>query len=162
MTKVTDSKEAVDLDLETLQLDIKALQQNHEEDRKEFQDTATCNKIFACIQTNFDKIQANFRKLLAIRIPDTEDDPAEASAQASGGQIVQLTETPQEDQNSYRHIVLLTDQVVLLLALVCYMISMERRKFWTAQPRSLIDTLTMQLTSKTRSTFNKSIISRTF
>lgn len=38
MSKTTESGETADLQLESLELDIKALQRNREEDRKEFQE----------------------------------------------------------------------------------------------------------------------------
>lgn len=38
MTRVTESGDTADLQLDSLELDIKTLQRNREEDRKEFQD----------------------------------------------------------------------------------------------------------------------------
>lgn len=65
MTKVMESGKNVDLELESLQLDNKTMQQYPEEDQEEFLDfTATINKNFASIQKNFKKIQNNFKQML--------------------------------------------------------------------------------------------------
>lgn len=61
---VAETQDTEVLELESLQLDIKTLRQEREEDRKEFyQFTDTVNKNFASIQRNFKKIQVSLQKL---------------------------------------------------------------------------------------------------
>ena len=56
-------------------MDIKTLQQEQEEDRKEFYQFAeSVNKNFANIQRNFKKIQSTLQKLAAEQSTDKEED----------------------------------------------------------------------------------------
>ncbi|KAE8800831.1 hypothetical protein D1007_23539 [Hordeum vulgare] len=71
-----------DMQLASLELDIKAIQINKEEDRKEFQEFRTMvNKNFATMQSNFDKIHGNFRRLLVE--PGSDEGQVERSEQGS-------------------------------------------------------------------------------
>lgn len=74
MAPLDDSTTTNELELESLVLDMKALHRTQEEDRREFQDfQTTVNRNFALMQSNFDKIQENFKKLLLEPdLPDTE------------------------------------------------------------------------------------------
>ncbi|KAE8766472.1 hypothetical protein D1007_62304 [Hordeum vulgare] len=65
MTGPADSVLIGDLQLASLELDVKTLQNSREQDKKEFHEfLAMVNKNFVTMQNNFDKIQDNFRKLL--------------------------------------------------------------------------------------------------
>ncbi|KAE8782829.1 hypothetical protein D1007_43772 [Hordeum vulgare] len=65
MTGQVDSIVTAYLHLASLELDIKTMQNNREEDRKKYHEFRTMvNKNFVTVQGNFDKIEDNFRKLL--------------------------------------------------------------------------------------------------
>ncbi|KAE8819818.1 hypothetical protein D1007_02189 [Hordeum vulgare] len=65
MARVAESATTADLQLESLELDLKSLRQERDEDRKEFhQFQATVNKNLITMQNFFDKIQDNFTRLL--------------------------------------------------------------------------------------------------
>ncbi|KAE8782098.1 hypothetical protein D1007_44617 [Hordeum vulgare] len=82
MVEHATSLVTANLQLASLELDIKAIQINREEDRKEFQDFRTMvNKNFATMQSNFDKIQENFRRLLVE--PGSDEGQVERSKQGS-------------------------------------------------------------------------------
>ncbi|KAE8800330.1 hypothetical protein D1007_24183 [Hordeum vulgare] len=82
MAERVASLATVALQLASLELDIKAIHSNREEDRKEFQDFRTMvNKNFATMQSNFAKIQENFRRLLVE--PGSDEGQVERSEQGS-------------------------------------------------------------------------------
>ncbi|KAE8771655.1 hypothetical protein D1007_56444 [Hordeum vulgare] len=82
MTGQGDSMVTADLQLASLELDIKTLQNSREEDRKEFHEFRTMvNKNFVTMQGNFDKIQEIFRKLLMDQ--GAEEEQLERSEQGS-------------------------------------------------------------------------------
>ncbi|KAE8798620.1 hypothetical protein D1007_26105 [Hordeum vulgare] len=82
MTGQAASVVTAGLQLASLELDIKAIQINKEEDRKEFQEFHTMvNKNFVTMQSNFDKIQEIFRKLLLE--PASDEGQLERSEQGS-------------------------------------------------------------------------------
>ncbi|KAI4976444.1 hypothetical protein ZWY2020_050051 [Hordeum vulgare] len=82
-----------DLQLASLHLDIKTLQNNREEDRKEFHEFRTMvNKNFVTMQGNFDKIQENFRKLLMDH--GAEEEQLECSEQGSAQKKVEEVHSP--------------------------------------------------------------------
>lgn len=65
MTNIDESGDTADLQLDSLELDVKTLQRDHEEGRKEFKEfQAMVNRNFGTMQKNFEKIQENFRRLL--------------------------------------------------------------------------------------------------
>ena len=93
MTGPLESITTVDLQLQSLELDIKALKHNREQDHKEFQEfQAMVNRNFATMQVNFDKIQANFRRLLLE--PEPEDHQVDQSEQGSMQNKTQEVQTP--------------------------------------------------------------------
>ncbi|KAE8795000.1 hypothetical protein D1007_30199 [Hordeum vulgare] len=78
MTRQATSVVTADLQLASLELDIKTLQHNRDEDRKEFQEfRAMVNRNFETMQDNFDKIQENFKRLLLD--PESEERRVEIS-----------------------------------------------------------------------------------
>ena len=82
MTGHADSGSTAELQFESLELDIKTLQRDREEDRKEFQQfQAIVNRNFATMQKNFDKIQDNFRRLLL------ESEPAQEEGMEGQGSV---------------------------------------------------------------------------
>lgn len=82
MTHLDESSDTADLQLDSLELDVKILQREREEDRKEFKEfQATANRNFATMQKNFEKIQDNFKRLLLD--PDPEEETNELSSQGS-------------------------------------------------------------------------------
>ncbi|XP_040249281.1 uncharacterized protein [Aegilops tauschii subsp. strangulata] len=73
------------LELESLQLDIKTLRQDREEDRKElYHFTESVNKNFASIQRNFKKIQSTLQKLATEQSGEEEDEDDERPDPLSG------------------------------------------------------------------------------
>ncbi|KAE8815174.1 hypothetical protein D1007_07497 [Hordeum vulgare] len=98
MTGQVDSVVTADLQLASLELDIKILQNNREEDRKEFQEfRAMVNKNFFTMQGNFHKIQNSFRKLLMDH--GSEEEQLEHSEQGSAPRKV---DEGQQFTNSFR------------------------------------------------------------
>jgi hypothetical protein len=96
MTNITDSEAPGELDLEPLQLDIRNLQQQIEEDKREFQDfCASTTRNFDCIQKNLDKIQEKFRKLFARTIAEPTGEQSSDLGQASTVTTAPRSETPQ-------------------------------------------------------------------
>ncbi|KAE8772179.1 hypothetical protein D1007_55833 [Hordeum vulgare] len=86
MAGVADSATTADLQLESLELDLKSLRQERDDDRKEFhQFQETVNKNFITMQKFFDKIQDNFRRLLLD--PDPGKDDAADHASVQGGVV---------------------------------------------------------------------------
>ncbi|KAE8815324.1 hypothetical protein D1007_07290 [Hordeum vulgare] len=93
MTGQATSVVTVDLQLASLELDIKTVQNNREEDRKEFHEfRAMVNKIFVTMQNNFDKIQENFRKLLLD--PGSEEGQIERSEQGNAQMKINEVHSP--------------------------------------------------------------------
>lgn len=87
MAGVAESATTADLQLESLELDLKSLRQERDEDRKEFhQFQATVNKNFITMQKFFDKIQDNFRRLLLDPDPGKDDAADHASVQGAAVQ----------------------------------------------------------------------------
>ncbi|KAE8774738.1 hypothetical protein D1007_52828 [Hordeum vulgare] len=87
MTGATELATMADLQLESLELDLKTLRQEIDEDRKEFhQFQATVNRNFITMQKNLDKIQDNFRRLLLDPDPGKGDEADNASVQ---GEVLQ-------------------------------------------------------------------------
>ncbi|KAE8809444.1 hypothetical protein D1007_13963 [Hordeum vulgare] len=85
MVGVAESTRTADLQLESLELDLKTLRQERDEDRKEFHQFQTIvNRNFITMQIFFDKIQDNFRRLLLDpdRGKDDEDDHASVQGAA--------------------------------------------------------------------------------
>lgn len=73
------------LELESLQLDIKTLRQEREEDRKEFyQFTESVNRSFASIQRNFKKIQLSLHRITSIQSTEEGEEEEEAPELPSG------------------------------------------------------------------------------
>ncbi|KAE8811496.1 hypothetical protein D1007_11883 [Hordeum vulgare] len=94
MAEQAASLATTDLQLASLELEIKSIHINREEDRKEFQEFHTMvNRNFATMQGNFDKIQENFRRLLVE--PGSDEGQVErseqGSAQVSMGQDHKIT-----------------------------------------------------------------------
>ncbi|KAE8798190.1 hypothetical protein D1007_26480 [Hordeum vulgare] len=82
MAGAAESATTADLQLESLELDLKTLRQERDEDQKEFhQFQAMVNRNFITMQKNFDKIQDNFRRLLLDPDPDKGDEADNASVQ---------------------------------------------------------------------------------
>ena len=70
-----DSDNTAMLEFQSLQLDVKTLQQNREEDKKEFLAFSNNAKTnFASIQQNFLNIQTNFERLFASRSSEEGED----------------------------------------------------------------------------------------
>ncbi|KAE8804981.1 hypothetical protein D1007_19002 [Hordeum vulgare] len=93
MTGQAASVVTADLQLASLELDIKAMQLNREEDSKEFHDFRTMvNTNFVTMQSIFDKIQENFRKLLLD--PGSEEGLLEGSEQSSAQMKVNEVHSP--------------------------------------------------------------------
>ena len=66
MTKLCESEDTGQLEISSLQLDMKTLQSDRESDRKEFVEFCdTVQSNFSNIETNFSAIQANFERLFA-------------------------------------------------------------------------------------------------
>ncbi|KAI4989305.1 hypothetical protein ZWY2020_036622 [Hordeum vulgare] len=82
-----------DLQLASLELDIKTLQNSREEDRREFQEFRTMvSKNFVTMQGNFDNIQENFRKLLMDQ--GAEEEQHEHSEEGSAQKRVEEVHSP--------------------------------------------------------------------
>ncbi|KAE8774523.1 hypothetical protein D1007_53080 [Hordeum vulgare] len=82
-----ESATTADLQLESLELDLKSLWKERDDDHREFQQfQATVNKNFITMQKNFDKIQDNFRKLLLDPDPGKGEEADHASVQVKIGE----------------------------------------------------------------------------
>ncbi|KAI4992670.1 hypothetical protein ZWY2020_059771 [Hordeum vulgare] len=82
-----------DLQLASLELDVKTLRNSREEDRKEFHEfRGMVNKNFVTMQNNFDKIQDNFRKLLLDH--GSEEDQGNHSEHGSVQKKVEEVQSP--------------------------------------------------------------------
>ncbi|KAE8782292.1 hypothetical protein D1007_44383 [Hordeum vulgare] len=93
MTGQRESMVMADLQLASLELDIKTLQNSREEDRREFQEfRSMVYKNFVTMQGNFDKIQENFRKLLMDQ--GAEEEQHERSEQGSAQKRVEEVYSP--------------------------------------------------------------------
>lgn len=70
MVEVADSSGTADLEMDSLKLDVKVLQQNREDDRKEFQTfQATVNNFFSDVQKLLVEMQSSFTLLITALHP---------------------------------------------------------------------------------------------
>lgn len=108
------------LELESLQLDVHALQRYREDDQTEFLEfTKTVNKNFLSIQNNFDSIQINFELLFAIKTSDTpENGEPDAIDRSPGGQASNFHNSPTnqvgQSANSVKQMVMDANRGILL------------------------------------------------
>ena len=109
MTKLSESEDTGQLEISSLQLDMKTLQSDRESDRKEFVEFCdTVQSNFSNIETNFSAIQANFERLFAAVPltpavePQTQDPAAilNPAAESPGQGSVQM---PSPKRPTFQH-----------------------------------------------------------
>jgi hypothetical protein len=93
LPKASGSETTEQLEMKSLQLEITAIQQYRESDKKEFSDFASAtNKNFVDIQANFDLMQKNFEILFAATKGKSDQPPPLAPHVDAQGEIVTTPE----------------------------------------------------------------------
>ncbi|KAK1691914.1 hypothetical protein QYE76_008611 [Lolium multiflorum] len=93
LPKASGSETTEQLEMKSLQLEITAIQQNRENDKKEFSDFASAtNKNFVDIQANFDLMQKNFEILFAATKGKSDQPPPLAPHVDAQGEVVTTPE----------------------------------------------------------------------